>query len=39
LLTNKGFIAHDKDDTIVLFEEGKKIASTWKIRFSLKLAA
>jgi hypothetical protein len=28
--TNKGFIAHDTDDTIVLFEEGKKIASTWK---------
>ena len=29
-IQTKGFIAHDKDDTIVLFEEGKKIASTWK---------
>lgn len=26
----KGLIAHDVDDTVVLFEEGKKIASTWK---------
>ena len=26
----KGFIAHDIDDTVVLFEEGKKIASAWK---------
>lgn len=26
----KGLLAHDIDDTIVLFEEGKKIASTWK---------
>jgi predicted alpha/beta hydrolase family esterase len=26
----KGLIAHDIDDTVVLFEEGKKIASTWK---------
>lgn len=29
-INTKGFIAHDTDDTIVLFEEGKKIASTWK---------
>lgn len=29
-ITTKGFIAHDKDDKIVLFEEGKKIASCWK---------
>jgi hypothetical protein len=29
-IQTKGFIAHDTDDTIVLFEEGKKIASTWK---------
>ena len=26
----KGLIAHDIDDEVVLFEEGKKIASTWK---------
>jgi len=26
----KGFLAHDINDSIVLFEEGKKIASTWK---------
>jgi len=26
----KGFIAHDLEDTIVAFEEGKKIASGWK---------
>jgi predicted alpha/beta hydrolase family esterase len=26
----RGLIAHDIDDTVVLFEEGKKIASTWK---------
>ena len=26
----KGLLAHDIDDTIVLFEEGKKIASAWK---------
>lgn len=26
----KGLIAHDIDDTIVLFEEGKKIARSWK---------
>lgn len=26
----KGLIAHDIDDTVVLFKEGKKIASTWK---------
>ncbi len=26
----KGFLAHDIDDTVVLFEEAKKIASTWK---------
>ncbi|WP_369765577.1 alpha/beta fold hydrolase [Flavobacterium sp. WC2429] len=29
-IKTKGLIAHDTDDTIVLFEEGKKIASTWK---------
>nr|WP_314897142.1 alpha/beta fold hydrolase [uncultured Flavobacterium sp.] len=29
-LNIKGLIAHDIDDTVVLFEEGKKIASTWK---------
>ncbi|WP_016989235.1 alpha/beta hydrolase [Flavobacterium sp. ACAM 123] len=29
-IQTKGFIAHDTDDTVVLFEEGKKIASTWK---------
>lgn len=26
----KGLLAHDIDDTIVLFEEGKKIARSWK---------
>lgn len=26
----KGFLAHDIDDTIVLFKEGKKIAESWK---------
>jgi DNA-directed RNA polymerase specialized sigma54-like protein len=26
----KGLLAHDIDDTVVLFEEGKKIASAWK---------
>ena len=26
----KGIIAHDKLDTVVLFEESKKIASSWK---------
>lgn len=26
----KGFLAHDIDDTIVLFKEGKKIADSWK---------
>lgn len=26
----KGFLAHDVDDTIVLFKEGKKIAESWK---------
>ena len=26
----KGLIAHDVDDTVVKFEEAKKIASTWK---------
>lgn len=25
-----GIIAHDKSDTVVLFEEGKKIANSWK---------
>lgn len=29
-ITTKGLLAHDVDDTTVLFEEGKKIASTWK---------
>ncbi|MFV8373944.1 alpha/beta fold hydrolase [Flavobacterium sp. LB1P62] len=29
-LNIKGFIAHDIDDTVVLFEEGKKIAGAWK---------
>ncbi len=29
-IKTKGFIAHDTDDTVVLFEEGKKIASSWK---------
>jgi len=29
-LNIRGLIAHDIDDTVVLFEEGKKIASTWK---------
>ncbi|HEY6143811.1 MAG TPA: alpha/beta fold hydrolase [Flavobacterium sp.] len=26
----KGFLAHDIEDTIVLFEEGKKISGSWK---------
>ncbi|WP_347753149.1 MULTISPECIES: alpha/beta fold hydrolase [unclassified Flavobacterium] len=29
-ITLTGLIAHDQDDKVVLFEEGKKIASTWK---------
>ncbi|WP_413999201.1 alpha/beta fold hydrolase [Flavobacterium sp. W1B] len=29
-IKTKGFIAHDIDDAVVLFEEGKKIASTWE---------
>jgi pimeloyl-ACP methyl ester carboxylesterase len=29
-IKTKGLIAHDSEDTIVLFEEGKKIASTWQ---------
>lgn len=29
-LNIKGLIAHDVGDTVVLFEEGKKIASSWK---------
>jgi predicted alpha/beta hydrolase family esterase len=29
-LTIKGLIAHDIDDAVVLFEEGKKIASSWE---------
>jgi predicted alpha/beta hydrolase family esterase len=29
-IKTKGFIAHDTEDTVVLFEEGKKIASTWE---------
>lgn len=28
--TVKGLIAHDTNDTVVAFEEGEKIASTWK---------
>lgn len=29
-IKTKGFIAHDSEDTIVLFEESKKIASSWQ---------
>ena len=29
-IKTKGFIAHDVNDTVVLFEEGKKIASSWE---------
>ncbi|CAM4111268.1 alpha/beta fold hydrolase [Flavobacterium sinopsychrotolerans] len=29
-IKTKGFIAHDVDDTVVLFEEGKKIAGAWE---------
>ncbi|MEO8253009.1 MAG: alpha/beta fold hydrolase [Flavobacterium sp.] len=29
-IKTKGLIAHDSDDTIVLFEEAKKIASSWQ---------
>ena len=29
-IKTKGFIAHDLEDSIVLFEEGKKIASSWE---------
>ena len=29
-LDTKGFIAHDINDTVVLFEEAKKIANSWK---------
>ena len=29
-LNTKGLIAHDYDDTVVSFEEAKKIASSWK---------
>ncbi len=29
-IKTKGFIAHDTEDTIVLFEEGQKIASGWE---------
>lgn len=29
-IKTKGFIAHDINDTVVLFEEGKKIAHSWK---------
>jgi esterase/lipase len=29
-IKTKGLIAHDIEDTIVLFEEGKKIASAWQ---------
>jgi pimeloyl-ACP methyl ester carboxylesterase len=28
--TIPGLIAHDIEDTVVLFEEGKKIAKSWK---------
>jgi pimeloyl-ACP methyl ester carboxylesterase len=28
--TVQGIIAHDKEDNVVLFEEGKKIANSWK---------
>lgn len=35
-IKTKGLIAHDTDDTIVLFEEGKKIASTWKDSIFIK---
>ncbi|MEC5166302.1 esterase/lipase [Flavobacterium sp. PL11] len=29
-METKGFLAHDIDDTIVLFKEGEKIAAQWK---------
>ncbi|WP_423909753.1 alpha/beta hydrolase [Flavobacterium sp.] len=29
-IKTKGLIAHDTDDTVVLFDEGKKIANAWK---------
>jgi len=29
-LNVKGLVAHDIDDTVVLFEEAKKIAGSWK---------
>ncbi len=29
-IVTKGLVAHDADDKVVLFEEGKKIASSWK---------
>jgi predicted alpha/beta hydrolase family esterase len=29
-IKTKGFIAHDTEDTVVLFAEGKKIANAWK---------
>lgn len=29
-IKTKGLIAHDVDDTVVLFEEGKKIAGAWE---------
>lgn len=29
-INTKGLIAHDIDDTVVLFEEGKKIAEAWE---------
>ncbi|SDW75729.1 alpha/beta fold hydrolase [Flavobacterium degerlachei] len=35
-IKTKGFIAHDTDDTVVLFEEGKKIASSWKDSIFIK---
>jgi alpha-beta hydrolase superfamily lysophospholipase len=30
VITSKGFIAHDRHDTVVLFQEGQKIADAWK---------
>lgn len=29
-LNTKGLIAHDYDDSVVSFEEGKKITQSWK---------
>jgi hypothetical protein len=38
-IQTKGFIAHDTDDTIVLFEEGKKLQVLGKMLCSCKPAA